>query len=216
MNGVCKGDLILRLEIGRACHQDIGTIADASFGGFKIDTTVDLQLTGRVLAVDHFPDRRELWHHVRHELLAAKARLHGHDQDEIDQLQIRRDSLRRGLRLYADSGADACLPDDLQCLQVVLQDIGFDVDCDDVRPGLAEFLYIADRSIDHQMNVQRQIGDAPDRSDDGHTNGDIRDKCAVHHVHVDIVRTGLCQGVNIPLQIDKICRENRGSELNHT
>ena len=61
---------------------------------------------------------------------------------------------------------------------------------DDVRAGVAELLHIAHGTLDHQVDIQRQVGGGADGLDHRDADGDIGHEQAVHHVHMDVVGGG--------------------------
>src|SRR5699024_4566177 len=65
---------------GGAGHQHVGPGGHRHRGGSGADAAVHLQLAVQAPAVDPAPDGPDLVHHVRHEGLAAEARLHSHHQ----------------------------------------------------------------------------------------------------------------------------------------
>ena len=67
---------------------------------------------------------------------------------------------------------------------------GLPVDVDDVAASLDEALHLLLRLDDHQVYVERDLGRAADRLDDGHADGDRRNEAAVHDVDVEHLRTG--------------------------
>ena len=87
---------------------------------------------------------------------------------------------------------------------------------EDAASGLAERVNIADGPLDHQMDIQRQGGDARNGSDDRDADGDIRNKHAVHDVDVDIIGSCGGQRADISLQIDKIRGQNGRCDLDHS
>lgn len=58
------------------------------------------------------------------------------------------------------------------------------------------------RVLDHQMHVDRQVGDFADALDDGLADGQIRHEMVVHHVHVNHV--GIGDLFEVPLKIAEI------------
>ena len=73
---------------------------------------------------------------------------------------------------------------------------------DQVTSGVAELLHIADGTVDHQMDVQRQSGGGPDGLHHGDANGDIGYEQTVHHVHMDVIGGG--NGGDVAGQMGKV------------
>ena len=63
------------------------------------------------------------------------------------------------------------------------------------------------------MDVQKHIRDLSDGFQYRDANGDVGDKHAVHHVHMDVVRVG--DAVDIPFQICKIGGEDGRRNFDH-
>ena len=90
---------IRRLIDGAAGHQDVGSGMDALMAGVGVYAAVYLQLTRGVHGVDIAADGLHLGHHVGHELLAAEARLHRHDEHHIKAVEVRVQALNGRARL---------------------------------------------------------------------------------------------------------------------
>ena len=95
----------------------------------------------------------------------------------------------------------------------VFRAVRLHVDRHQVRPGVAEPLHIAHRLGDHQMYVQGEGRDGPDGPHHRDADGDVGDKDAVHHVHVDVVGGG--DALDVPLQIREIGGEYGRRDFNH-
>ena len=80
------------------------------------------------------------------------------------------------------------------------------MDGQDICARFAEVVHIANRAVDHQMHVQRKLGDFPDCGDNRNSNGNIGNKFAVHHVNMNIVGARGRQGADVALEVDKVCR----------
>ena len=87
-----------------------------------------------------------------------------------------------------------------------------DVDRHQIGPRLAERLDEAVRVGDHQVHVQSQIGDPPDRLDDRDPDAQVGYEVAVHHVQVEHPGARLLQPTDLPLQIAEIARQQRRSD----
>ena len=89
------------------------------------------------------------------------------------------------------------------------------MDRQDGRTGLAEAIYIPDGPVNHEMDVQRQLGNPGNGLDHRHANGQIRDKETVHDVYMNVICAGPGDGPKISLQVDKIRREDGGGHHSH-
>ena len=158
----------------------------------------------------------QLRHGTVQERLSAKARLDCHHKDEIAQRQERQHGLCRGVRFDGNGSAHTVFPDAAQGLERVFLRVGLNMEREDAASGLTERVNIADGPLDHQMDIQRQGGDARNGSDDRDADGDIRNKHAVHDVDVDIIGSCGGQRADISLQIDKIRGQNGRCDLDHS
>ena len=82
------------------------------------------------------------------------------------------------------------------------------MDRDDVGAGLTEPLHIANRPVDHQMDIQYHVGLLADRLQHRQAKRNIGDKDAVHHVKVEIVGAGLPAAGNVLAQAVEVGRQN--------
>lgn len=60
------------------------------------------------------------------------------------------------------------------------------------------------RIVNHEMHIDRQIGDLADALDNRFANGQIRDKVVVHHIDVNHVR--IRNALEIAFEIAEIRR----------
>jgi hypothetical protein len=77
---------------------------------------------------------------------------------------------------------------------------GLNLDRDDVGAGTGEFRNVPLGLHDHQMHVQRLGRDRSKRLNDQGTDGDVRHKTTIHHVHMDPISTGLINGPHVLTQ----------------
>src|SRR5882672_736329 len=80
----------------------------------------------------------------------------------------------------------------------------FDVNGNEARPCLVKSFNIVFRMHNHQMHVQRFFGVTPDSFHYGNTEGNVRDKYAIHHVHMDPVGLALIDHTDFLIQAGKI------------
>ena len=122
--------------------------------------------------------------------------------------QIRKRRLCRRARLQSKAGLAAQRPDFLQTGHGVFRSVRLQVDSQPVRSGLQKALGVADGTVNHQMYVQRELRHLPDVPHHRQSDGNIRHKQAVHHVHMNPVGTVFLNVMDIPLQIGKIRGQN--------
>ncbi len=75
-----------------------------------------------------------------------------------------------------------------------------------VRESLQQTLGV----FDHQVNVQRQFGGAAAGFHDDRPHGQVGDKMAVHHIHVDPVGAGRFTGGDLLPQAQEVRRQDGG------
>ena len=75
--------------------------------------------------------------------------------------------------------------------------VGLQVDREQVGPRLGEGLDVPHRLFDHQVDVQKHVGVLPDGLEHRDADGDVGDKGAVHHIHMEVVGGGY--PLDIPL-----------------
>ena len=71
------------------------------------------------------------------------------------------------------------------------------VDRDDIRASLGKVRNALLRLDNHQMAIQRLVGDGAERVHNQRSNRDVRDKATVHHVDVHPVAPGLVDGLDL-------------------
>ena len=185
--------------------------AEGSSGG--IHAAVHLQLTAGVHSVNIAADGLHLGHHVRHELLTAKAGLNGHDEDNVAQLNKGQHGGSGGLGLDHHACFLTLGADKTQSFEGVLLGIGLHMAGDDIGACIAELLHVAHGTVDHQMDIQGKGRGGAQGLHHRDADGDVGDEETVHHVHMDIVGGG--DFLNVALEVGKVSREDRRCDLNH-
>jgi hypothetical protein len=61
---------------------------------------------------------------------------------------------------------------------------------DDVSTSLGERLDVTLRLDDHQVHIERKLGDATQGFHDQRTDGQVRDKSPIHDINVDPICAG--------------------------
>ena len=202
---------ILRLIDSAARYQHVGSGVDTGPAGIRSHAAVHLQLAGGVAFVNEFTDGGHLGHLIRHEFLTAEARLHGHHQNQLHLIDIGQNGLPGGLGLQDDAGLFALGVNFVDGGLNVFREVRFHMDRHQIGACVAEFLHIPHRLCDHQMDVQKHIRDLSDGFQYRDANGDVGDKHAVHHVHMDII--GIGDAVNIPPRFAKSAERIDGEIL---
>jgi hypothetical protein len=74
----------------------------------------------------------------------------------------------------------------------------------DVRAGLGERFQKAVGIFYHQVDVEKFLAMGPEAFDQGRAKGQIGDKVPVHNIQMDIVGSGLIDGLHLFAQTGKI------------
>jgi len=64
--------------------------------------------------------------------------------------------------------------------------------------------------LNHQMHMDGQVYQRPQRRDDQRPDGDVGDKVTVHHVHMQEISAGRLRCLHLLAQTTKVRREDRG------
>ena len=67
------------------------------------------------------------------------------------------------------------------------------------------------RVLDHQVHVDRQVGDLADALDDGLAKGEVRHEVVVHHV--DMHEVGVGDGLEVAFEVAEISGKDAGCDL---
>ena len=103
-------------EYGAPRHEDIRPGTGYAADVVRLDPAVHLQFRLQAALVQHAAQGGDLGETGLYEGLAAKARIDGHDQHEVHQIEHRVDMVDRRARIERDAGL---LPeDDLMCCKV--------------------------------------------------------------------------------------------------
>ena len=120
----------------------------------------------------------------------------------------------RYVEQFCDAGADIVTCHvEADTEENILLGVRLHMTGDDVRTGIAELLHIADRALDHQMDVQGQGGGGTNGLDHRNADGDVGHEQAVHHVHMDVVGGG--DLFDVTGQVGKIRGQDGGGDLDH-
>ena len=139
--------------------------------------------------------------------LAAEAGIDRHDQDEIDE-SMTCSTLETGVpgfKLTTDLLAERA--DRLQ--RTVHVGACLHMHGDDVGAGLGEGFEVGIARRDHQVHVERLLGNRPDRLHHVGADGDIGHEVPVHHVDMDPVGAGGFDCADFIAQFGEIGRQNR-------
>ena len=146
-----------------------------------VDAAIHLERDVEALTFGLFHRVTKLLHDVRDERLAPKTRMHGHDQQQVDQVKMGRDRLVGCLGVQDEPNADAKAPH-LGTQGLGLPDLH--MHRAGVRAGVTERLEVLPGVGHHQVAVEEHPRAPPDGGDDRRPDGDVGNEVAVHHVEV--------------------------------
>ena len=86
---------------------------------------------------------------------------------------------------------------------------GLDMHGDDVGAGLGEGFEIGIAGRDHQMHVERLLGERAQRLHHVRADGDVGHEMAVHHVDMDPVGAGGLDRADFLAQFGEVGRKDR-------
>ena len=137
-----------------------------------------------------FAQPAQLFQRRGHELLPAEARLHTHDQNEIQLVQIRGQRLRGRARLDGQADLAPLRLDGVDgLLDIVLT---FQMEILQRGPRLCKRLGISQRAADHQVHIVERRGHPLVQAlQHRHTKADVGHEMAVHHIVVQHLRPGV-------------------------
>src|SRR5215212_2137923 len=170
-------------EHGRPGDQNVRSGAGQSAGVRRRHAAVNFDVD--ITAADHFADLRDAAYRAGHEVLAGKAGVDAHHQHQVDEVEDLGDRCQRCGWVESDAGALAERAHRLQ--RTVDVRTGFDVDGEAVGAGFGEGGEVRVGRRDHQVDVERLLGDAADGADHHRADGEIRHEVAVHDIDVDPV-----------------------------
>jgi len=116
-------------------------------------------------------------------------------------------------RVYDYSGLASVRCDQMK--GAIEMDAGFLVDRDPSSAGFRESGDEFVRPFNHEMAIEWDFRDFAKRSNDGGPDRDIRDKMAIHHVHVKNGGSPFDSGLGFRAEASEVSRQDGGSELDH-
>ena len=85
---------------------------------------------------------------------------------------------------------------------------GLGMDSHDIGLAFKKPRKLIQRVGNHQMHVERKVGDVLELFDEGNAQREIRDEMAVHDVHVNEARSPLLDHADIALHVHEVGRQN--------
>ena len=178
-------------------HNRVGTSLDHHPGILRGDTAVNLNPRVDTPGIAHGLQHPRLLDLARDELLSAESGVDTHQQHQVDVLKhVLNRGQRRG-RVEHDTSLAAEVLDLVHASMQVGGRALLGVDRDDIRASLGKVRNALLRLDNHQMAIQRLVGDGAERVHNQRSNRDVRDKATVHHVDVHPVAPGLVDGLDL-------------------
>ena len=148
-----------RLEDRRARDDEVGTRGGRGVDGLGREAAVDLDVEIGILRAKC----QHLGHHGRLELLTPKARLYGHDEHHVDELDDAGEHLHSGTRLDRDAHLHAVLADQFAHLSSIERVIAMAADRLNVKgvaraAGLGDVRHPLGWFAHHQVAIEESIG----------------------------------------------------------
>ena len=85
---------------------------------------------------------------------------------------------------------------------------GLGVNGHDIRLALEEPRKLVQRVGNHQVHVERKVGDALELFDEGNAQREVRDEMTIHDVHMNEACSALLDHANIALHVHEVGRQN--------
>mmetsp|Transcript_156 Transcript_156/g.559 ORF Transcript_156/g.559 Transcript_156/m.559 type:complete len:269 (+) Transcript_156:160-966(+) len=199
-------------EDSRAGHQGVGTCIKNLVGIGWGDTAINLNPWVQTPLVAHGPELPDLVDLALDELLAAKAGVDRHDEDEVDLVQHVLDGLQGSAGVEHNAGVAAEVLDHVH--DAVQVDGGglLGVHADDVSAGLCKVSHALLRLDNHQMHVQDLVGHGAEGIHNQGANGDVGHEAAIHHVDVHPVAASIVNGSHLLTKPSEVGREDGGRD----
>ena len=149
-----------------------------------------------------------------HELLAAEARLHAHDQHEVQLVEVVAQLFHRGAGLDGHAHLAALGLDGVDGLLDVV--VALEVEVEQAGTGLGKslgvLLGVGDHQVDVIESVRQGLVQALEHRD---AKTDVRHEVAVHHVIMQHLRTGIQHHAAVCAKLIEISRKDRRTNDRH-
>ena len=147
--------------------------------------------------------------------LPAESRVDSHDQNQIQIVHERQEGFSGSAGTQRDTCFFPAAPYDGQGSMDVFLRVRFNMTVHKIRTCLAEALYIAQGSVNHQMDVQKGLCRFPDRGKDRQPKRNILHKRPVHHIEMDRICSAGCNICDLLPEPGKVRRKDRRRDFDH-
>jgi hypothetical protein len=208
-----RGGVVRRVEDGGTGDQGVGPGVDDLVRVGRRDAPVDFNPRVDVVLVAQSLDLLDLLHLRFDEGLTAEARVDGHDQNQVDDVDDVLQARNRGPRVQHDARFATQVLDLTDSSVQVNGTRTFSVNGDDVRTRLCKVRNSQLRFHDHQVRIQNLVRDRSQGINNQRANGDVRHKSTVHDVDVDPFRAGFVHRSDFLAEFRKVRRQDgRGND----
>ena len=143
------------------------------------------------------------------EFLATVTGIDGHEEHHVNIFQNVFEEADGRMRIEGDPGLHPRLANGVyRAVQVRASLV---VDIHHIRPARGQLGDELLRLDNHQVHVHLLLAQAADGLENGDSDGDIGHEYAVHHVEVQPVCLAAVYHLDVSLQVQKVCREERRS-----
>lgn len=180
-------------------HEYVSAGFLASQDVVQLDAAIDLDVKFRF----HLAKFADLVQAIGDEALAAETRIHGHDEDHVNDVQHMLDVRKRGCGVDGHSGLYAKFCNLVQ--QAVQMVSGFGVDANEVCAGLSKFSHVVFGVGNHQVAIQGEAGALLDAGGNARAKADVGDEMTVHDIQVNEACAAVFDSLEAVTQFQKVC-----------
>ena len=187
---------------GRTYHEYVCSGIFTSEDVVELYAAIDLDIHFRL----HLAEVADFIQAVRDEALATEARVHGHHEDHVYDIEYVLDAFERRCRVDGHGWLHAEFRNLVQqAVQVVRR---FGMDADDGSACLCKFTDVLFRVLDHQVAIQREIRALLDTGGNARAETDIWDEVPVHDIQMDEACAAVFNGLEAVTEFEEVCVQN--------
>lgn len=185
-------------ENGGTHHEDVCTGFLAGEDVVELYAAVDLDVHFRL----HLAEVADLVQAVGDEALAAEARVHGHHEDHVHDIEYVLDAFEWRCRVDGHGWLHAEFRNLVeQAVEVVRR---FGVDADDAGACLCKFTDVLFRVLDHQVAIQRKVRALLDAGGNARAEADVWNKVPVHDIQMDEACATVFNGLEAVTEFEEV------------
>ena len=197
-------------EEGGAGDEGICAGGEALGGGLRVDAAVDLDFEAEFFLFSPLGGGLDFWEGFGDEGLSAESGVNGHDEEEVDVLEVGAGVVDWGGGVEGKSGLEA---GGLDLAEEGL-DFGaeFGVDGDGVGAGGLERLDEDFGALAHEVDVEEEGGEGAEGFDDVGAEAEVGDEVAVHDVEVEPLGAGAVDALEFSVEAGEVGGEEGGGD----